>query len=145
MTVPLRHPRSLRSWLGFDLRKLRGIKPGEYLVRFAFGAGISLVAGIVTLLFGARLGGVFLAFPAILPATLTLVEEKEGTRRADKNAGGAVLGAVALIFFALIAYLVLPYSAPVALLLAVLGWTAVAVLLYLVGCRLKPTSCSDDT
>jgi peptidoglycan/LPS O-acetylase OafA/YrhL len=131
--------------MGFELGKLRGLNLGEYLIRFVFGAGISLVAGVVTLIFGARVGGLFLAFPAILPATLTLVEDKEGTRRADKNAGGAVLGAVALVVFAIIAYLLLTTSAPSALGLALLGWCVAALLLYLVGCHLRPGSCSDDS
>jgi hypothetical protein len=131
--------------MGFDLGKIGSVQPGEYLIRFAFGAGISLVAGIVTLVFGARVGGIFLAFPAILPATLTLVEEKEGIRRADKNAGGAVLGAVALVGFAILAYLLLTTSAPLALVVALLGWSVAALLLYLVGCQLKPESCSDDS
>lgn len=135
----------LRAPMGFDLSKLRGINRGEYLTRFAFGAAISLVAGLVTLTFGARFGGLFLAFPAILPATLTLVEEKEGTRRAGKNAGGAVLGAVGLIIFAAIAYLLLPTSALLALVAALLGWSATAVLLYWAGCSLKPDACSDDS
>lgn len=131
--------------MGFDTSKLHGLRVREYLVRFGFGAGISLAAGLIAFVFGARIGGLFLAFPAILPATLTLVEEKEGTRRADKDAGGAVLGGVALAVFAVIAYLLLPTSAPLALVLALLGWLTGAVVLYLLGCRLKPASCSDES
>jgi uncharacterized membrane protein len=131
--------------MGFQIRKLHGIQFGEYLIRFAFGAGVSVVAGIVTLVFGARFGGVFLAFPAILPATLTLVEKKEGTRRADKNAGGAVLGGVALIIFAALTFLLLNTDAPLALAVAVVGWSVTAMTLYLLGCRLKPQSCSDES
>jgi uncharacterized protein DUF3147 len=145
VTSHARNGRDVLGPIGFDLGKLRGINVGDYLIRFVFGAGVSLVAGIVTLVFGARIGGVFLAFPAILPATLTLVEEKEGTRRADQNAGGAILGAVGLIAFAVIAYLLLTTSAPAALSLALLGWCVAAVALYLVGCHLKPASCSDDS
>jgi uncharacterized membrane protein len=88
---------------------------------------------------------VFLAFPAILPATLTLVEKKEGTRRADKNAGGAVLGGVALIIFAALTFLLLNTDAPLALAVAVVGWSVTAMTLYLLGCRLKPQSCSDES
>jgi hypothetical protein len=103
-----------------------------------------LVAGLVTIAFGARVGGVFLAFPAILPATLTLVEEKEGTPRADKNAGGAVLGAAALILFAIVAYLLLNTDAVLALATALFAWVCASVLVYLVGCRMKPNSCAND-
>ncbi len=36
--------------------------------------------------FGPRVGGLFLAFPAILPATLTLLEKKEGKTKACADA-----------------------------------------------------------
>src|SRR5205814_1515179 len=81
---------------------LRSVQPRDLAVRFAFGFGVSVVAGIVTLTFGSRAGGLFLAFPAILPASLTLIEEKQGRRQAEGNAVGAILGAVALVVFALI-------------------------------------------
>ena len=137
--------RTPSTMMGFDVGKLRNIRPRDYLIRFGFGAAVSLAAGLVTLIFGARVGGVFLAFPAILPATLTLVEEKEDTRRADKNAGGAVLGAAALIVFAVVAYLLLNTSAALALGLALLAWLGFSVVLYLAGCRLKPDSCADGS
>jgi hypothetical protein len=145
VTSPPHKPGSHRVTMGFAPGKLRDIPPRDYLIRFAFGASFSLVAGVVTLIFGAQVGGIFLAFPAILPATLTLVEGKEGAKRADKAAGGAVLGAVALIGFAAIAYLLMTTSVSVALVLALLGWSAAALLLYLTGCRLQPESCSDET
>jgi hypothetical protein len=44
----------------------------DYALRFLFGAGVSC-AGIVTLKFGPRVGGAFLAFPATIPASLTLI------------------------------------------------------------------------
>ena len=42
-------------------------------MRFLFGAGISLVAGLAGMAFGSKIGGVLLGFPAILPASLTLI------------------------------------------------------------------------
>lgn len=83
-----------------DVRSIRNVKPSEMLVRFALGASVSVIAGIISNAAGARLGGVFLAFPAILPASLTFVQEKEGTSKADRDAVGAILGGLALLAFA---------------------------------------------
>ena len=58
---------------GADPSKLSKVRLGDLVVRFGFGAAISLVAGIISLAFGATAGGMFLAFPAILPATITLI------------------------------------------------------------------------
>ena len=56
----------------------------EYLIRFVFGGTITAVAGIVAERYGPEIGGLFLAFPAILPAAATLIEkhEKEKKERA---------------------------------------------------------------
>ena len=43
------------------------------------------------------------AFPAILPATLTLLEQKHGTEDAVHDTRGAVLGAIGLVPFAVVA------------------------------------------
>jgi hypothetical protein len=68
-----------------DLGKLRQTKASELALRFAFGATASLVAGLVSIAFGPRVGGTFLAFPAILPASLTMIEKKEGSSRPYKT------------------------------------------------------------
>jgi hypothetical protein len=65
-----------------DPSKLRSVTVRDYVIRFGFGFLISVVSAVVTDLSGARIGGLFLAFPAILPATLTLVEKKEGIAQA---------------------------------------------------------------
>ena len=86
---------------------------------------------MVSLLFGPRAGGLFLAFPAILPATLTLLEKKEGKTKACADASGGVIGAVGLAAFAVVAALLLRRVTPaLALGAALLAWTLVAVGLY---------------
>jgi hypothetical protein len=85
-----------------ELGKLREAKPKELCLRFSFGAGASLLAGVVSIAFGPRVGGVFLAFPAILPAGLTLIEKKEGLAEATQDLIGAVLGALGLVVFAVV-------------------------------------------
>ena len=117
--------------VGLDLGQLREVRPAELAVRFAFGAGISLAAALVGMRFGHRAGGLFLAFPAILPASLTLISDKHGRREAKIDAIGAVLGGVALGGFALTALLLLTrLPLAVALLLAALFWVVGAVALY---------------
>jgi hypothetical protein len=119
--------------IGVDLSKLRGVRPGEYLIRFSFGAAVSAAAALVAVVFGAKAGGVFLAFPAILPATLTLIEEKEGNRQARADASGGVLGGIGLFAFGAVAYLSLGRVPPaVAVLLALLAWAGVSIGLYLI-------------
>jgi nicotinamide-nucleotide amidase len=113
-----------------DLNKIRSIRPREYLIRFAFGASISLIAGILTLRFGPRFGGLFLAFPAILPATLTLLEKKDGLAQAAADVRGAVIGSIGMIAFAVVAMTLIPYSAGLGLAAALVAWAAVSVAVY---------------
>jgi nicotinamide-nucleotide amidase len=115
-----------------SLSKLRSVRPGDYLVRFAFGAGISLFAGLLTLGAGPRVGGLFLAFPAILPATLTLLAKKEGLAQAAADVRGAVIGSVGLIAFAFVAVILLGRNPAIALSAALMTWMAVSLALYLV-------------
>jgi hypothetical protein len=111
---------------------LRRTRPAELALRFVFGAGISLVAGLVGIRFGPRAGGLFLAFPAILPATLTMVEKHEGEGAADADAQGGILGGVGLVAFALVVALtVRVLGAPLALTAALGAWVLVAAGLYL--------------
>ena len=49
----------------------------EYLVRFVIGGGITVMAGLIADRFGPTVGGLFLAFPAIFPASATLIEKHE--------------------------------------------------------------------
>lgn len=81
-------------------------------MRFVFGFVISIAAALISMRFGQRFGGLFLAFPAILPASLTLIEEREGDIRASVNATGAVLGGGALVAFAATAAWLLPNHYP---------------------------------
>jgi hypothetical protein len=122
--------------------EVRGLQPKEYLLRFALGAAISIIAGIIGKTISARFGGAFLAFPSILPASLTLLEEKEGTRRSDRNAIGAVLGSLGLVVFAMIAEAAFGQLNPlVVLLLALGGWIVTSVALYSLLAFLRPDLC----
>jgi hypothetical protein len=55
---------------------------------------VTVGAGLIASRFGPNLGGLFLAFPAILPATLTLVaRHTRNAKPAGADALGAALGA----------------------------------------------------
>lgn len=125
-----------------DTAGLRQSKPYEYLVRFAFGGAVTALAGIIAKRFGPEIGGLFLAFPAILPASATLIQKHEtekkerlgeqGTERGELAAGvdaiGASLGAVGLVVFASIVWLRLTESTVGATLPeATLAWFITAV------------------
>jgi len=119
-----------REPLGFDWSKLFQATSAETGIRFGFGAGIALVAAVLGAVLGPKAGGLFLAFPAVLPATLTLIEKKEGTAKAWADASGGVLGAIGLAAFAFTAVLLLPWNPVAALLLALVAWALVAGGLY---------------
>ena len=133
--------RSLRPDVtpSLELGKLAKVKPREHLIRFAMGATVSVVAGLMAKLVSARFAGAFLAFPAILPASLTLIQDTEGTRDADRNAIGAVLGGLSLAVFATVAEVGfgrLPAAA--VLVLSLVAWIAASGLLYAVLTLLRP-------
>jgi hypothetical protein len=116
-----------------DSAKLSKVRLGELAVRFGFGVAISLVAGIISLAFGATAGGMFLAFPAILPASLTLIEKKEGPKAAIHDFDGAILGAGALGAFALVASVGLRrFSAAFVLPAALATWLGASLIAYAV-------------
>lgn len=107
--------------------------PADYAVRFIFGAVISLGAGLVGMKFGPVVGGVFLGFPAILPASLTLIEKKEGREEASIDSLGASLGAVALVAFAVVVVVAASrWGVIVTLAVALVVWLGVAFALYAV-------------
>jgi Protein of unknown function (DUF3147) len=116
--------------IGFDWRRLLSATPAEIGVRFLFGGGIALVAALVGSTLGPKAGGLFLAFPAVLPATLTLIEKKEGLSKAWADASGGVLGAVGLGAFAGTAVLLLRWNPVLALIAGLVAWTLVSVGLY---------------
>jgi hypothetical protein len=112
---------------------LHDLPVGDLLIRFGFGAAISAIAGIVSVVAGSEPGGILLAFPAILPATLTLIEKEETERQAEDLDVGSILGAAALAAFAMVVWQYIGSgSAPVVLVSATAAWLAAAVLLYLV-------------
>src|SRR5438094_7094413 len=114
------------------------------------GGLITAVAGVIAKKFGPGLGGLFLAFPAIFPASATLIEkhekqkkEKEGLQgiqrareAASVDAAGSAMGSMGLFVFALLVWQFVPrHSALPVLTGATIAWLAVSVLFWLVRKR----------
>ena len=113
-------------------------------MRFAFGGAITVIAGILAKHFGPVFGGLFLALPAIFPASATLVAKHETEKK--QNAGiatssrgpsgrclrrsrGGTLGSVGLAAFALTVWKFLPhYNSAFVFLAATAVWLALAIL-----------------
>jgi hypothetical protein len=109
------------------------------------------MTGLIAAKFGSVVGGLFLAFPAIFPASVSLVEkhkkEKEqqngqcGDQRAKKlaavDAAGAALGGIGLVAFAFIVWqytTLLP--AWLMLLLATLSWAVISLIAWAIRQRM---------
>jgi len=113
-----------------SLEGLKDKSPKDYAIRFAFGASISLIAALVSLKFQ-LFGGMFLAFPAILPASLTLIERDAGKQEASIDAEGAIIGATGLLAFALVvSFGVKPMGPIAALVAAAAAWLVVSFGIY---------------
>ena len=105
-----------------DPKSLSQTRWYECAIRFALGGVITLVAGLLAKRFGPAVGGLFLAFPAIFPASATLVEKHEKEKKAQQglhgeergrdaaalDAAGAAMGSIGLLIFAVTVWLLLP-------------------------------------
>jgi Protein of unknown function (DUF3147) len=60
----------------------------EYILRFGLGGLATAIAGLVAQFFGPEAGGLFLAFPAILGASATLIEKHERERKKKLGLAG---------------------------------------------------------
>jgi hypothetical protein len=68
---------------------LREAKWYQFVLRFLLGGSICVLAGVIAEKYGPGVGGLFLAFPAIFPASATLLE-------------GAAIGNLGMMAFAAI-------------------------------------------
>jgi len=108
-----------------SLGSIRDTTWGEYASRFVFGGVVTLLAGLIADKFGPSIGGLFLAFPAIFPASASLIDKqqkekkqkvgasgvKRGRLAAGVDAAGAALGCFGLIAFAAGTWKLLPHLA----------------------------------
>jgi hypothetical protein len=128
-----------------DTSVLGQTKWHEYALRFFFGGLVTAFAGIVAKEFGPGIGGLFLAFPAIFPASATLIEKHEkqkkekhglhgvarGAEAASVDAAGSAIGSLGLAIFAFVVWkFVDGNSLWIVILAATLSWLTVSVLLW---------------
>jgi Protein of unknown function (DUF3147) len=123
-----------------DPTPLRQTRWQGHLLRFVLGGLVTVATGLVAKGFGPNVGGMFLAFPAIFPVGLAMIERLQdrqvgrgargdrARRAAIAEAVGAVAGSVGMAAFALGLWLGLdrwPLAAVFGL--ALLAWAAVAL------------------
>ena len=128
-----------------DFSSLKEAHWWQFAVRFFLGGAITVCTGLIAERFGPVVGGLFLAFPAIFPATATLIERHEtekkskagidgharGRKAAALDAAGAVLGGWGMLCVACVVWLALPrYSTVLALVLAAVLWLIVSASLW---------------
>ena len=133
--------------ISFNLAALKQTTPHQYGIRFLIGGLCTVAAGLIGKHFGPAIGGLFLAFPAIFPSSASLIEshEKENKRKigadgatrgrlaASIDSTGAALGCIGLMGFASTLWCLLrTYTATLAIALATLVWSVVAVSLWIV-------------
>lgn len=128
-----------------DFSSLRETQPREYAIRFVFGGLCTVLAGLIAQRYGPAIGGLFLAFPAIFPASASLIEEHEKRRKADHgfngtkrgrlaasiDAFGASLGCFGLAGFAITLWIGLPkHGVYVIIATGAVVWVGVSALLW---------------
>jgi Protein of unknown function (DUF3147) len=128
-----------------NLSALRRTRWSEHLLRFALGGAVTVIAGLIAKAFGPTVGGLFLAFPVIFPASATLLDKHErekkkqagiqltirGQQAVGLDARGAALGSLALGAFALLVWKTLPeHGAAPVLGGALFFWAVVAATLW---------------
>jgi hypothetical protein len=137
-----------------------GVKPSalkatngyEYALRFVLGGMATVFTGLIASLYGPVIGGLFLAFPAIFCASVTLVEKHErerkeklglkGTRRgqeaAAQEAAGTTLGSFGLLAFGGVIWLVAPATATLwTFAFAIVAWSLVSTSLWRIRRRVR--------
>jgi hypothetical protein len=130
-------PATLR--LDLEPSRLRHTSWKQHAIRFAFGGLATALAGLLGNQYGPAIGGLFLAFPAILPASLSIVKQHEGKRAAGQEAGGAVPGSIGLIAFGATVWAADGRVHPAYVLaLATVAWFLVGIAALALLLRLKP-------
>ncbi len=132
----------------FNISALKKTSWHEFALRFLFGGAVTMTTGLLSKHYGPVFGGLFLAFPAIFPASATLVEKHEkqkkreagifftirGREAAALDSRGAAMGSIGLMGFALVVWKLAPiWNSAAALITAALVW----LMLSLIPWRLR--------
>jgi Protein of unknown function (DUF3147) len=129
----------------FQLSALQRTKWYEVILRIPFGGLTTVATGMIAKSYGPVVGGLFLAFPAIFPASATLVEKHEkekkerahidGVNRARRvvalEARGTAMGSIGLGAFAIVVWQFLfGKTAWLVLTAATLSWLITSLLVW---------------
>jgi len=122
----------------------------EYAGRFLFGGAMTVAAYLIAKRFGPVIGGLFLAFPAIFPASATLINNHEKKRKQNKgldpacrgrhaagaDAAGTAMGSIGLAVFAILVWIFIPRATSWLILPAALAaWIFTAATVWFVWKR----------
>jgi hypothetical protein len=133
--------------LRLQTASLRETTAAEYAQRFVFGGVVTLAASLIADRWGPVIGGIFLAFPGIFPAAVSLVARHKLSREAEAGkqglssaaretsveAAGASAGTWGLVAFALVVWKQSPkYSFPLVLLSAGFAWASISLFVWTV-------------
>ena len=136
--------------ISVSLATIKQTRLREFAWRFIFGGLVTAAAGFIANEFGPVIGGLFLAFPSIFPASMTLVQKHEmekkerysmsgkrqGVRAAGASAAGAALGTFGLLIFGLVVFLYAPeHNAWLVLGCATVAWCIVSTLAWIIRKR----------
>ncbi|MEG9433561.1 DUF3147 family protein [Terriglobus sp. ADX1] len=138
--------------IDINLSSLKETRPHEYLLRFLFGGTCTVLAGLIAKRYGPGIGGLFLAFPAIFPASASLIEDHERKRKAEigsdgrrrgrmaasLDSAGASLGCFGLLAFAAVLWKELTsHNAYLVISAAAVVWGLVSGALWLVRSNVR--------
>ena len=133
MSAPASHnnPQTNHFIPRFQPGRIKEVRFRDYAIRFAFGGTISVVAALIGAVLKEPIGGIFTAFPAIMLASLTLIDKAEDREHASYDAVGAALGAVGFIACAFFISRTLgQWPVAASLGMGILIWLVVSVGLY---------------
>ncbi len=134
-----------------DTSSLKATNVHQLLLRFVFGGAVTAAAGIIAKVYGPAVGGLFLAFPAIFPASATLIEKHERQRKQKAgvhgeiqarkavaiDAAGASIGSLGLLIFAItVQKLIVGHRPSLVVICATVVWMLTSYLLWIIRKRL---------
>src|SRR5215203_2515703 len=99
MSAPASHnnPQTNHFIPRFQPGRIKEARFRDFAIRFAFGGTISVVAALIGAVSKESIGGIFTAFPAIILASLTLIDKQEDPEHASYDSVGAAIGAIGFI------------------------------------------------
>ncbi len=134
-----------------DTSSLKATNVHQLLLRFAFGGAVTAGAGIIAKVYGPAVGGFFLAFPAIFPASATLIEKHERERKQKAgvrgevqarkavaiDGAGASIGSLGLLIFAIaVQEFIVDHTPSLVVICATAAWMLASYLLWILRKRL---------